>query len=261
MRFIKHITIIICPVLAALVLLAACAGGSDIVWLEDGSQGQAGNRMVYDLDSGAMYLVRMGQSWFPVKSNGTLGKRLLQLNHVELNKAQVDGELESLDVGITKITGLSNDFVVCVYKYGRPTDSCYLVHGTSSSQGANQFITGQKNMVIDLGLPSFTSQKRITFMDDVIIKDSVFIFVTADLINLPQSERVTGSSAPEVLGGVDWYYAFGNMDYTVSSSNPFKFWVSDQPGQTGYFSISGPPPSTITKRTKRASSDHDRPPT
>jgi len=242
-------------------VLAACTNGSSIVWLEDGSQGQAGDRMVYDLDSGAMYLVRMGQTWYPVKSDGTMGTRLLQLNHVELNKAQVDGEFEALASDVTKITGLSNDFVMCVYKYGRPTDSCYLVHGTSSSQGANQFITGQKNMVIDLGLPSFTTQKRITFMDDVIIKDSVFIFVTADLINLPQSETVTGSSAPEVLGGVDWYYAFGNMDYTVNSSNPFKFWVSDKPGQTGYFCISGPPPSTITKRTKRASSDHDRPPT
>ncbi|MCL2881031.1 MAG: hypothetical protein FWF29_12380, partial [Treponema sp.] len=84
---------------------------------------------------------------------------------------------------------------------------------------------------------------------------------TADLINIPQSESITGSSAPDVMGGADWYYTFGNMDYTVNSSNPFKFWISDQPGQTGYFSISGPPPSTITKKTKRGSADLDKPPT
>lgn len=252
----------ICLTLAVGILLvfSACKNGNNRVWLEDGSQGKEGDSMVYDLDPGSMYLVRSSQTWYPVNAEGKLGKALLQLNYRELNEVQIAHELESLDPDITAITGLSNDMVISVFKYGRPTTNSYLVHGTTSSQDANQFITNQKNMVIDLGSASFSNLARITMMDNVLDARSIFIFVMADTVNIPQDNTVTGTTQPKVEGGADWYYNIGNMHENVSSSRPFRVWVSAKPGQNGYFTISGPPPSNIAKRSKRLSGDHDIPP-
>jgi hypothetical protein len=240
------------------MVLTACQTEMNYVYLEDGSQGFAGNGKVYGLEPGTMYLVRNGYKWYPVKDDGTLGKQLVQLNHPMLTQAITDGELQRLGPDVTEITGLRNESIISVFKFGRPTSNWYLIPWPTIHRGNDQYVTHQKNMVIDLSLPAFRNTHTLTFTDNAMGKDTTLIFVTPDLINVPQSYSVT-SSPPDVIGGAEWSFGFGSLNYN-SENGPMQLVVSDKPGQRGYFTITGSQPNWMDKSTKRASNDQDRPP-
>ena len=234
------------------MIFMSCNTDGDGVYLEKGSQGEVKNGKVTGLDSGSMYLVRIGLNWYPVKSDGTMGGKLAMLNYRELNSARSANELQALAAGVTEISGFPQDAFASVYKYGRPTFDWYLVSREISAQRIDRYVTWQKNMVIDLS--GLGHAHFVTFYDDdVLDKDNVIIFVAADVINRPQEEVVTGSSVPDVLGGADWYYEFGSI--SASQSRPFYVNVSDHQGQKGFFTISGSQPSKLTKNLKRGSSN------
>jgi hypothetical protein len=245
-------------ILALIMVFAACDNEMDIVYLEDGSQGFAGDGKVYGLESGAMYLVRNGIKWFPVRSDGTLGRQLEQLNYPMLNRAIADGDLVRLDNDITEITGLANGSIISVFKFGRPDRNWYLIPWSTIHRGNDQFVTNQRNMVIDLSLPSFRNTHTLTFTGEAMGRDTILIFVTPDLINVPQRFSVT-SNPPNVIGGAEWHFSFGNLNYN-SENGPMRLEVSDKPGQRGFFTITGSQPNSLDKLTKRGSGDQDRPP-
>ena len=249
------------PVVVA--LLVSCGGDMDTVWLEIGSQGIPGNGAVQGLDSGSMYLARNGRTWHPITSDGTPGAPLAQLNRAALAEALDSGDLQPLAAGTTRISGFSNGSILSVYKYGRPTGNWYLVADDGVSQG-NQFETRRRNMVVDLSDAEFSRLRKrwIRFGENVMDRGTVFIFVTADFTNEPQNEIVMSGSAPDVTGGAEWYYSFGNMSRTESSREPFRIWVSPEPGQRGFFSVSGDlgvQPGSVETESRRGSNDLDQP--
>jgi len=238
-------------VISALAL-ATCVNDLDILYLVPGSQGEAGDTKVYDLYSGSMYLVKIGYNWYPVKEDGTLGRKLIVLNYLTVDEAFRNDELQPLASGVTEITGFSNDQIVNVFAYirGKRADSNLLPDDTK-----------QRNTVVDMTHSDFTSvnsdRARLTFEDGIEDVDSFFIFLTKEVNNYPESFSYSTDPrwpAP-IQGGPDWFYELsigtrGNL-FKPSVTNPFRYWVSDEPGEKGYFCVSGPMPGYVEVRTKR----------
>lgn len=257
-RLMYRMYTLLCLVLLLVMLPASCQNDGDLVTLEIGSQGEPGIGKVTGLDVGSMYLVRMGRTWYPVTGTGDMGDKLTLLNYEELNIAIDDHRLKPLEPGIAEIVGFKKDAYVCVYKYTKPENDQYLVARDTVLLGSTQAITNQRNMVIDLSDPRLIAGKTITLVTGCMDPtETLFIFVTADLINAPQKIVVTSGSAPNVIGGAHWNYETGNMN-GVSQATPFRLTVSSRIGETGYFTISGPPPSKIVKTTSRGTQDPDR---
>ena len=263
MRQKTHATLFLClaPVILLLVALFMACKGEETVFLELGSQGTPGDGIVYGLDSGSMYLVRNGHSWYPVNSSGKISRALRQLNYIEINEAAIGARLQPLAPGVTAITGFTNDMTVSVYKYGKPGGNWYLVPDRKVTQSplGDQFVTWQRNMVIDLAHIDFRNAMEITNSGDVMGMEACFIFVTADLINVSQKETSdqAGSRPPDIIGGAGFSYEFGNLP-DCASIRPFVVEVSSAPGEKGYFTMNGCAPSKLIKNSKRGTDDEER---
>jgi len=246
----------------AIVLLAAgLAGCGDEgeVFLEAGSHGRPGNGAVHDLEPGTAYLVRNGNNWHLVRKDGTLGGRLVQLNRPALEFAlERNTEVGPLDPGVTTISGLSNDAVLCVYAFYRPDDNFYMAPDIEAQEKTNNLRTRQKNSVVDLSRASAWDMTAARFGPGVIDRFSELIFVTPDIDNIPQEERITGGS-PRINGGPEWEYRFDGGMANVSASRPLIIRVASSSWQRGYFSLSGEMPRNLTMVSKRSPSDPDRP--
>jgi hypothetical protein len=240
-------------------LLSACGdGAAGKIYLAAGSQGQAGDGAVYGLEPGAMYLLQNGRNWHPVKSDGTLGPVLVQLNRPEVSNAVIAGNLAPLDAGVTAVTGLDNDMRANVYKYWKPADE-FLINAWNATGGeANVAATYQRNTVTDLsGLGSY-SRTYAWFGLDVTDAKSELIFITPDVDNIPQ-EGIFDGGSPRIAGGSEWEYRFDGGMAGVSASRPLRVKVSAAAGQKGYFTLSGGMPPRMTIVSKRTSSDYDKP--
>ena len=244
--------------LLAAGLLAACAdGAADKVYMAAGSQGVPGDGAVSDLEPGSMYLLRSGRNWYPVKSDGTLGERLEQLNRPELSAALASKNLEPLASDVTGIAGLGK-ITVNVYKYWKPTDN-FLVNAWNATGETDDVVaTRQRNTVIDLSGLGAYSRTGANFGPDVIDSKSELIFVTPDVDNVPQVNTVYGGS-PKITGGSEWEYLFDGDMANISGSRPLYVKVSGEFGRKGYFTLSGEMPFQFAMVSKRLSFDHDRP--
>lgn len=255
----------LCLALLAGVFAACPDPFKDEVFVDKGSQGEPGNGRVYDLDSGAMYLLKIGRTWYTVTSEGKMGEQIVVLNYLELGARNTTGttdsadywkpgKLERLAAGVTEITGLSNEWNLSVYKYIIPNAEGFFL---------TPDITGRRNTIIDMTHPYFTASStadmaRVNFEEGIEGDDSVFIFLTADVHNKPESLIYSSSPTFPVPteGGPDWYYEFllgarSSIVFNPSTGNPFKIWTSDRSGEKGYFNVSGPMPEYIRVRTKR----------
>jgi len=250
---------LIIGVLLAAGLLAACGdGAADKVYLAAGSQGLPGDGTVYDLESGSMYLLQNGGYWYPVKGDGTLGGKLAQLNRPEVSNAALFMDLAPLDTGVTAITGLDNNMTVNVYKYWKPSGNFLINAWNAAGQAAGVAATCQKNTVIDLSEAGKYDRTNAWFGLDVIDDKSELIFITPDVVNIPQENVITGG-APKIAGGSEWEYRFDGGMANVSASRPLHVRVSAALGRKGYFTLSGEMPARLTMISKRTGFDYDKP--
>jgi len=239
-------------------ICAACGVEENKVFLDGGSQGGAGDGRVGNLESGAMYLLRNGRDWYTVKSDGTVGARLHQLNSPLLASALGAGVLAPLDAGVTEITGLSNDMRVSVYKYARPVDEFHVASWRLAFQGESSVTTRLKNTVIDLYDAAVFDLTSVYFNSNALDRFSEIIFVTPDIFNAAQEEKVA-SGSPVVAGGPEWEYRLEIGTSDINADNPL--WIHVGPGleERGYFRFSGKMPQRFIMSSKRSSSDPDRP--
>ena len=246
--------------LAVVVLLFACENeGENNVFLVAGSQGEAGSGMVYGLESGSMYLVQNGRNWYPVKSDGTLGGKLTQLNRPEVSDALLSGELAGLGAGVATITGLDNNEPVNVYKYWQPSDH-FLINAWNATGEASEVVaTNKRNTIIDLSEVGKFLQTQAFFGLDVLDYRSELIFITPDVDNIPQENIITGGPA-RIAGGSEWEYRFDGGMANVSKSRPLHVKVSAALGKKGYFTLSGEMPLQLSMISKRSGFDFDKPP-
>ena len=251
----QNFALIIGMLLAAGLLSACGDGAAGKVYLDSGSQGLPGNGMVYDLEPGSMYLLQKGGNWYPVKADGTLGGKLVQLNRPEVYNA---AELAPLDPGVTKITGLDNNMTANVYKFWRPSDEFLINAWNAAGQEDNVTATYQKNTVIDLSGVGEYNWTYAWFGFDVVDLRSEIIFITPDVDNIPQEDVITGES-PGIAGGSEWEYLFDGGMANVSEERPLRVKVSDAPGRKGYFTLSGEMPQRLTVASKRTVFDFDKP--
>jgi len=241
------------------VLPLACEDGAEgKIYLAGGSQGLAGDGMVYGLEPGSMYLLQNGLNWHPVRSDGTLGPRLSLLNRPELSAAAEAGEFAALDPGVTTVAGFHNSLSVNVYKYWKPADEFLINAWNETGDAANVVATYQKNTVIDLTGVGKYDRTSVYFGVDVIDAASELIFITLDVSNIPQENVFTGGS-PVIAGGSEWEYRFDGGMANVSSARPLRVKVSAAFGQRGYFTLSGEMPPQLTVISKRTSFDYDKP--
>ena len=245
-----------------LVMLAAacmaCRVEEDKVYLDGGSQGIAGNGRVENLESGALYLLRNGRDWYTIKSDGTVGARLYQLNSPLLASALNTAAFAPLAGGVTAIKGLSNDMNISVYKYFQPDDNFHISSWDLAFQGTESVATRLKNTVINLYDAAKFDRTNAHFNSNALDKFSEILFVTPDIFNAAQEMKVTGG-APVVNGGPEWEYrlAIGSSD--ISTANPLWITVGSAPGESGYFRFTGKMPQRFTMFSKRSPADPDRP--
>jgi len=240
------------------VVCAACAVEEDKPYLDGGSQGVAGDGRVENLESGAMYLLRNGQDWYTIKSDGTVGARLYQLNSPLLASALNTRVFAPLAKGVTEITGLSNDMRISVYKYFRAEDHFFVSSWDLAFQGESGGTTRLKNTVVDLNPAAAFDLTSVYFNFNVLDRFSELLFVTPDIYNAAQEDKVTGGS-PVVNGGTEWEYRLFIGTSDISDSNPLWIHVGSGPGETGYFRLSGEMPQRFTMFSKRTFADPDRP--
>jgi len=238
------------------LLLPACRATFDEVYLVKGSQGEPGDGKVIDLSPGSLYMVRIGYKWYPVKEDGSWGKQLTVLNRITMNEAYTNGDIEPL-LG-TEITGFTNDQIVNVFIY---------VRGLEDSDTVVPNDTKKRNTIFDLSHPRFMgggaagnpTNRVLYFEEGIEDLDTVFIFLTGDVNNISVDQNWTFSTDPRwpqyVLGGSDYSYELRigarSNSFAVSTSNPFKWWVSDLSGEKGYFCVSGPMFGTLAVFSKR----------
>jgi len=251
----------ICNILLSAMLAAVCAAcgvEEDKIYLEGGSQGVAGDGRVENLEPGAMYLLRNGQDWYTVKSDGTVGARLYTLNSPLLASALNTPVFAPLAKGVTAITGLSNDMRISVYKYFRAEDHFFVSSWKLAFQGESGGTTRLKNTVIDLYAVAVFDLTSVYFNSNTLDKFSELLFVTPDIYNTAQEDKVTGGS-PVVNGGPEWEYRLLIGTSDISDDKPLWIKVSSSPGESGYFRLSGEMPQRLTMFSKRTDDDPDRP--
>jgi len=244
--------------LTAVIVCTACRIEEDKVALDGGSQGIAGDGKVENLEPGALYLLRNGQDWYTVKKDGTVGARLLQLNSPLLASALNTSAFAPLDETVTEITGLSNDLSVSVYKYFRADDHFFVSSWGLAFQNGPGVTTRLKNTVIDLNPAAAFNLTSGYITSKAIDKFSELIFVTPDTYNAAQEDKITGGS-PKVAGGPEWEYSLVIGSSDISAASPMWIHVGSDPGERGYFRISGELPRQLTMNSKRGSDDPDKP--
>jgi len=125
-------------------------------------------------------------------------------------------------------------------------------------QGEAGVATRLKNTVIDLYAAASFDRTSGYFNSNALDGFSELIFVTPDIYNAAQEDKVTGGS-PTVIGGPEWEYRLVIGTSDISDANPLWITVGSGPGEKGYFRFSGEMPQRFTMYSKRNSADADRP--